>query len=255
MASIPGTSGNDTLIGTASDDSIEGFAGNDTLDGGAGNDTLDGGDGADSLLGGAGNDTLDGMPGSVDTLSGGDGDDYYVVDVVSNGVGGYGLEDVISESADQGTDTLEVVVIVTLSSYFAAVLPENFENLLLYDGIGAPNDVSWLLNGTGNALANQIVGNAAANVLDGGAGADIVSIRRFMRARAATSRSPRRPRGLRSPTRAAAKAPTISPASSVCSSPTRKSPSISAPMKPPATPSVLSARHSTPRPFSSIPTG
>ena len=43
MATITGTSGNDTLNGTAAADFISGGAGNDTLHGGAGNDTLAGG--------------------------------------------------------------------------------------------------------------------------------------------------------------------------------------------------------------------
>ncbi|WP_183946011.1 calcium-binding protein, partial [Sphingomonas sp. BK580] len=57
MATISGTSGNDTLTGTDQSDVISGLAGSDTLDGGAGDDTLIGGAGADTLLGGAGVDT------------------------------------------------------------------------------------------------------------------------------------------------------------------------------------------------------
>jgi len=58
MATITGTSGNDTLTGTASDDTITGLAGFDSLSGLDGNDLLDGGDDDDILNGGNGNDTL-----------------------------------------------------------------------------------------------------------------------------------------------------------------------------------------------------
>lgn len=66
MADLNGTSGNDTIVGSANDDIISGDAGNDNLQGGlgddeingdAGNDTLSGGIGFDILFGGAGNDT------------------------------------------------------------------------------------------------------------------------------------------------------------------------------------------------------
>jgi Ca2+-binding RTX toxin-like protein len=60
MATIVGTTGDDTLLGVLSEaDSILGLAGNDSIEGGAGNDTLVGGVGADTLRGGAGFDTAD----------------------------------------------------------------------------------------------------------------------------------------------------------------------------------------------------
>ena len=69
-----GTSGNDTLTGTAGADLLLGQAGNDTLNANAGNDRLLGGAGNDVLDGGAGNDRLLGGAGT-DTLTGGaDGD-------------------------------------------------------------------------------------------------------------------------------------------------------------------------------------
>jgi Ca2+-binding RTX toxin-like protein len=74
MALINGTSGNDTLNGTALADEIHGRGGQDTLNGGAGNDRLYGEDGWDVLLGGDGNDTLDGGIGS-DSMFGGAGND------------------------------------------------------------------------------------------------------------------------------------------------------------------------------------
>jgi Ca2+-binding RTX toxin-like protein len=50
MATINGTSGNDTLRGQEGDDLLRGFGGDDTLGGGAGADTLNGGDGNDFYL-------------------------------------------------------------------------------------------------------------------------------------------------------------------------------------------------------------
>ncbi|MGL5008589.1 MAG: Hint domain-containing protein, partial [Paracoccaceae bacterium] len=55
MANVPGTTGADTLSGSANADSITGFSGNDTI--AAGN-------GTDSIYGGAGNDTVDGGVGA-----------------------------------------------------------------------------------------------------------------------------------------------------------------------------------------------
>ncbi len=49
-----GTSGVDTIVGSAFNDKIDGAAGNDSLNGGAGNDLLVGGRGNDNLTGGAG---------------------------------------------------------------------------------------------------------------------------------------------------------------------------------------------------------
>jgi CSLREA domain-containing protein len=69
-----GTSGNNTINGTAGIDMLFGMNGNDVLNGGAGGDLLCGGNGDDILNGGAGNDTLDGEAGD-DTLNGGSGND------------------------------------------------------------------------------------------------------------------------------------------------------------------------------------
>ncbi|WP_162235986.1 calcium-binding protein, partial [Sphingomonas sp. Leaf22] len=66
-----GTSGADTLTGSASFDRLLGLGGADVLDGGAGRDVLDGGDGADRLLAGADDDYLIGGSG-IDTAVFGD---------------------------------------------------------------------------------------------------------------------------------------------------------------------------------------
>lgn len=119
------------------------------------NNNLLGNSGNNVLTGGAGNDMLDGAAGN-DTLVGGAGDDIYFVDVT---------KDVVTELANEGTDTVNAAVTFNL--------PANVENLNLTGSLGN--------NGTGYTLSNIIVGNAAANTLtgdtgndtlDGGAGAD-----------------------------------------------------------------------------------
>ncbi|WP_198378945.1 calcium-binding protein, partial [Neoroseomonas rubea] len=110
--------------------------------------SLAGGAAADTLVGGDGADTLDGGT-ETDSLLGGLGDDVYQVE---------GANDVIVEAADEGIDR------VIVSAGTAYTLGANLEHLVL---AGAT-----LLNGTGNALANQITGNVSANALTGDAGAD-----------------------------------------------------------------------------------
>jgi hypothetical protein len=98
------------------------------ITGNASDNVLDGGAGADTMIGGAGNDS------------------YYVDNA----------GDVITENANEGTDTVFASLSWTLGA--------NLENLTLTG--------SAAINGTGNALANILTGNAGNNVLDGGAGAD-----------------------------------------------------------------------------------
>lgn len=114
--------------GNALDNVLTGNSAVNILTGGAGNDRLDGKAGADKMLGGAGND-------------------IYGVNATT---------DVITETADEGIDTVESSVTLTLAA--------NLENLLL-TGIAA-------INGTGNTLDNVLTGNSAVNILTGGVGND-----------------------------------------------------------------------------------
>src|SRR6185369_3660712 len=98
------------------------------------------------LTGGAGNDTLDGRAGD-DNMKGGTGDDSYCVD---------SAHDVVTELANEGTDTVLAAVTYTLAS--------NVENLVLTG--------TAVINGTGNPLANVLTGNAGDNDLRGGDGDD-----------------------------------------------------------------------------------
>src|SRR6266404_1806351 len=76
MATLNGTEGNDTLIGTADADTINGLGGNDFLAGDSGDDSIVGGSGNDTIYGDGGNDWLEGGSGN-DLLSGGGGQDSY----------------------------------------------------------------------------------------------------------------------------------------------------------------------------------
>jgi Ca2+-binding RTX toxin-like protein len=173
------------LTGNASDNILDGGTGADTLVGGAGNDTYvidsladmvveDVGAGTDlvqsavsitlaanlenltltgtAAIDGTGNALGNILTGNVaaNVLAGGAGNDTYVIDDVA---------DAVIELGGEGTDLVQASVSYLLSN--------NVENLTLTGGAS--------INGTGNALANQIVGNAANNVLDGGAGADTLT--------------------------------------------------------------------------------
>jgi len=100
----------------------------------------------DTLIGGGGNDWLNGGAGS-DTMVGGTGNDFYFVD---------NRKDIVTELANQGTDTVASAITYTLGA--------NLEDLILTG--------SSSINGTGNALNNVLVGNSAGNTLTGGAGDD-----------------------------------------------------------------------------------
>lgn len=199
---LVGNAGQNLLVGLGGADTLDGGAGADTLEGGTGNDVyivdhpgdlvieasgagldlvlasitfdmsgqfaerlvltgiaaingfgnalaneLVGNGAANRLQGREGADTLDGGAGA-DTLEGGTGNDTYVVDNAG---------DRVIEAAGEGFDQVFAAVTFSLNGQFA-------ERLVL-TGAAA-------INGTGNALANQLVGNGAANRLDGLGGAD-----------------------------------------------------------------------------------
>jgi Ca2+-binding RTX toxin-like protein/subtilisin-like proprotein convertase family protein len=133
--------GNDTITGNDTANLIRSGRGNDSINAGLGND---------SLFGGAGDDTLDGGAGT-DSLVGGVGNDVYGVDNAG---------DVVTELANEGTDTVETSITYTLGA--------NLENLRLAAAAGA-------INGTGNGADNVLTGNAASNVINGGTGADTMA--------------------------------------------------------------------------------
>ncbi len=173
IENVRGTGFGDTITGYSDANHLIGNGGNDVIDGKAGNDLLEGGNGNDKLMGSGGADTLDGLSG-VDTLIGGTGNDFFINDIVANGTNGFKLQDVMTENAGEGVDTLSAVKAddTVLSSRYTVVLGPNLDNLILYDMV--PNDVTWLLNGKGNDLVNRLDGNAAGNQLEGLNGNDLL---------------------------------------------------------------------------------
>jgi Ca2+-binding RTX toxin-like protein len=150
MAKIYGSDSNDDgqywfifghpdLVGTNADDEIYGFKGDDDLFGLDGNDYLDGGEGADYMNGGFGND-------------------IYIVDNAGDTVDEFvDLYDGEGNPANAGYDTVYSSVSFTLTT--------NVEKLVLQDAGGN-------IDGTGNALDNEIIGNSGDNTLNGGDGDD-----------------------------------------------------------------------------------
>jgi Ca2+-binding RTX toxin-like protein len=127
------------------------LTGGGTIDG-TGNvldNVITGNSAVNNLVGGGGNDTLNGG-GGADAMSGGTGDDTYFVENAG---------DTISESLNQGTDTVNSAITFTLTP--------NVENLTLTGGAA--------INAVGNILANVLNGNSGANVINGGSGADTMT--------------------------------------------------------------------------------
>ncbi|HEY0962471.1 MAG TPA: calcium-binding protein, partial [Pseudomonadales bacterium] len=160
---LKGEAGNDSIDGGADNDQITGGTGNDTLRGGSGNDTIVGGDGADSLDGGDGDDSLSGSADNdtftfswgVDTLDGGDGVDTLSFTNVSGNSGEFAIFDVsvdLSSTAAQNSGEGPRALYIS-----------NVENL--YGGAG--NDLF-----VGNTANNVLSGNAGDDTLRGGAGND-----------------------------------------------------------------------------------
>ena len=119
---------------------------------------LSGNSGANTLTGGDGDDWLDGLGGS-DTMVGGLGSDTYVVAQTG---------DVVTENANEGTDTVRASITYTLGN--------NVENVIL-TGTAALNAIGNTLDNalTGNAANNSLTGNAGADTLNGGAGTDTLN--------------------------------------------------------------------------------
>ena len=117
MATITGTSGNDSLLGTSSNDTISGFGGNDTLNGNGGSDAFDGGAGFDTidfrsvsaaLVINFSNGTISGgLSGTftgIERVQGGTGADYIIGAAGGQNLAGQGGSDTLEGAT--GNDTL-----------------------------------------------------------------------------------------------------------------------------------------------------
>lgn len=192
MATINGTTGNDSLTGTAYADSITGYAGNDTINGVGGNDTIDAGDGNDSILGSDGNDLIyggngaDTIEGGIgnDTVYGGEGNDVWLAgDTTSNSDAVYlegGDDFAYAGWFTTGTpDTLDGGTGSDTLSLTGLPAANNQGITLNDDGTSTTTNFSSVVrnfdNVIGNDGANALTGNSSANMLDGGAGNDILT--------------------------------------------------------------------------------
>ncbi|MFN9176505.1 MAG: beta strand repeat-containing protein, partial [Synechocystis sp.] len=102
------------------------------------------------LTGNSANNVLDGGAG-IDTLKGGAGNDIYQVDTTT---------DVITENANEGTDTVQSSVTFSLAAL------ANVESLTLTG--------TTAINGTGNTANNTLTGNTGNNTLIGLEGNDTI---------------------------------------------------------------------------------
>ena len=197
---VIGTTGHNTLAGTAFDDELIGLAGNDVLDGGLGADVLNGGPGNDTYVVDNAGDIVVELPGGgadtvqttlqtrilsdnlehltfagtgdfagtgnalANTLTGSNGND--TLDGAGGNdrmVGGLGDDTyVVSETGDVVVELAVQGHDLVRTSLDTHTLAVNVEDLV-YTGTGN-------FNGTGNVGNNTLTGGAGDDVLDGGTG-------------------------------------------------------------------------------------
>jgi Ca2+-binding RTX toxin-like protein len=194
MAIIPGTPGDDTLIGTFFDDGITGLAGNDSISAGDGNDHVQGGPGNDTILGEEGNDILSGDADN-DVLDGGAGDDQLTGatgddsldgadgnDLLDGGMGndillGHDGDDPLNGGA--GDDLLDGGGGSDGASYqFAASSVSVDLTIVGPQAVGGGQGIDTLVsieNITGSRFNDTLIGDSNDNLLNGGAGSDMLN--------------------------------------------------------------------------------
>ncbi len=192
MATINGTSGNDSLTGGPPADDIYGGAGNDTLRGGGGNDTIYGGADNDSLFGDGGNDLIYGDAGNdtafggnnSDTIYGGDGADSLSGDAGDDRLFGGAGNDTLAGGA--GADLLSGGQGLDYADYSAsnAAVNINLSTGAVSGGHAQGDRLRGVDGIIGSAFDDTIVGfdgesnnpaDAYTNVFFGGAGNDVLS--------------------------------------------------------------------------------
>ena len=157
---LVGTSGQNTITGSAYADQLLGLGDNDSLNGAAGDDTLIGGSGNDILTGGDGYDTAD-----YSTATG-----PVIVNLSASSVtgtlGGNSVTVAVGTAQGDGTDTLatieRVVGSAAADTLIGGIAADVFEG-------GAGNDSI-----NGGAEADRLYGQSGNDVLSGGDGADLL---------------------------------------------------------------------------------
>ena len=133
--------------------------------GGTGNDALTGNGLNNTLIGGSGNDTLNGAAGN-DNLQGGIGDDVFVFDPATTTEA-----DLVTESTNQGIDTLNFTAISTPIALNLGILTVQNVHANRTLKLNAGSTVENANGGTGDDI---LYGNALNNILTGGGGNDIL---------------------------------------------------------------------------------
>ena len=171
MANVPGSPGDDVLLGTAETDTIDGIEGNDVLAGLDGADGIAGGPGNNVIVGGRGDDTMTGGDNDIFIWNNGDGTD--LVD------GGGGTDVQIVNGAAAADDfrvdadaTGTIAVFQRISPAPFAITMNNIETL---DVRGSGGNDAFAVADLRNTDITQVV-------FRGGLGADTVH--------APTSRTP-----------------------------------------------------------------
>ena len=162
---LPGTQGDDTLVGGSNNDTIQGGLGNDTLDGGAGSDTY-------VYASGDGNDLINqAFNNGTDTLQ--------FTNINASGI--------TLAAAQNDYDDLVITITTTgqtirVNEQFYTGLNYSIEQIVFADGTTwdlaaiaaataifgtAGNDTMW-----GNTQNNTLIGGLGNDTLDGGAGSD-----------------------------------------------------------------------------------
>ena len=191
---LTGNIGKDTLHGLAGDDALDGGDGNDLIHGGAGADVVRGGDGGDTIFGGDGVDDVDGGTGADklygdggdDIIVGALGNDYMYGGADNDSLTGAGGNDMLDGGA--GADAMaggvgnDVYIVDDAGDTATELLGEgtdivrNFLTFVLGDNVEAMQmQGTGDIDGTGNALTNNMQGNAGANTLWGLAGVDTLN--------------------------------------------------------------------------------
>jgi len=155
---IFGTSGDDTITGSAGDNIIFASLGDDTVNGGGASDRIYGGSGNDTIDGGDDNDFLYSGSG-VDTLTGGAGNDV----LKGNG----------DTTASYRSSTADVTV--NLSGQDGGGTGTALDGLGGIDTLHGIRSVRGSDHNdtiTGDSGANTLIGGKGSDTLDGGAGAD-----------------------------------------------------------------------------------